>query len=125
MSDIEVIQTTPQEHSNVSTANGTSKPLNIETYHSNIDILSNYEMIKKTNKTKPIMTKYEKTKILGLRAEMIASGAKPLVNYPKHLTRAIDIVRIELEEHKIPFIIKRTTSTGVDYWKIEDLHIPE
>jgi DNA-directed RNA polymerase subunit K/omega len=102
-----------------------NNPINVKTYHSHIDILKNYDLIKQSNKTKPILTKYEKTKILGLRAEMIASGAKPLVKYPEHITYAIDIARLELKQRKIPFIIKRKTNNNFDYWKLEDLFIQE
>ena len=92
-----------------------------ENYHNNIDILSNYEQIRKNNKTPAKLTKYEKTKILGIRGEMLSMGAKPLVIFPKHVTRVEDIARIELKERKIPFIIRRKVTDGYDYWKLEDL----
>jgi len=92
-----------------------------ENYHNNIDILTNYEHIRKNNKTAPKLTKYEKTKVLGVRAEMLSLGAKPLVSFPKHITRVEDIAMIELKERKIPFIIRRKVTDGFDYWKLEDL----
>ena len=99
-------------------------PISTDTYHNSIDILKNYALIKKGNRTKPIMTKYEKTKILGIRAEMLAGGAKPLVDFPATITKTIDIAILELKERKIPFIIKRKVTKGYDYWKIADLKIP-
>jgi len=99
-------------------------PISIETYHNGIDIYKNYSVIKKSNRTKPIMTKYEKTKMLGIRAEMLAGGAKPLVTVPKNMTKTIDIAILELNEMKLPFIIKRKVTGGYDYWKVNDLKIP-
>jgi len=99
-------------------------PISIETYHNGIDIYKNYSVIKKSNRTKPIMTKYEKTKMLGIRAEMLAGGAKPLVNIPKNMTKTIEIAALELKEKKLPFIIKRKVTGGYDYWKVNDLKIP-
>jgi len=67
------------------------------------------------------LTKYERTKILGIRAEQLASGMPPLVN----IGNEIDIIKIaemELKERKIPFIIKRPLpNKGNEYWKLEDL----
>ena len=35
-------------------------------YHSHVDILKNYELMKQSNKTKNKITKYEVTKIIGI-----------------------------------------------------------
>ena len=34
-------------------------------YHNYVDVFTNYDTMKKTNKSKSLMTKYEKTKIIG------------------------------------------------------------
>lgn len=86
------------------------------------EILENYEGIKKNNISKPILNKYEKTKVLGIRAEQIRYGAKPLINVPKHITDELDIAVEELKQRKIPFIIQRTVGNKLEYWKLEDLH---
>jgi DNA-directed RNA polymerase subunit K/omega len=86
------------------------------------EILENYDTIKKNNISKPILNKYEKTKVLGIRAEQIRHSAKPLINVPKHMTDELDIACEELKQRKIPFIIQRKVGTKIEYWKLEDLH---
>jgi DNA-directed RNA polymerase subunit K/omega len=92
-----------------------------ETFHDSREVLLNYDKMKKLNKSKPIMSKYERTKIIGIRAQQIASGSVPLVDIPKHLTNTLDIAEYELEKRKTPFIIKRNVGIHIEYWKIEDL----
>ena len=94
-----------------------------ETHHPIVDIYKNYEELKKTNITKPILTRYEKTKIIGLRAEMIARGAKPRVTVPPNVTNTLRIAELEFEKKKIPFIIRRKTNNAFEYWKLDDLVI--
>jgi len=50
--------------------NDTTETVFNEVYNDNLDILKNYNTLKENNKTLPIMTKYEKTKVLSLRAQM-------------------------------------------------------
>ena len=72
--------------------------------------------------TMPYMTKFEKAKILGIRAEMIASGDKPMVKVNKHITNAYDIAMMELKEKKIPLIIRRSLPNGnIEDWRIEEM----
>jgi len=92
-------------------------------YHNHVDILKNYELMKQSNKTKNKITKYEVTKIIGVRSEMLAAGAKPLVSVPGHVTDVQEIAEMELEQRKIPFIIRREISGNYEYWKLEDMVI--
>ncbi len=92
-------------------------------YHNHADVLKNYNIMKQSNKTKNKLTKYEVTKIIGVRSEMIAAGAKPLVTVPKHVTDVQEIAEMELDQRKIPFIIRREISGSYEYWKIEDMII--
>ena len=94
-----------------------------EVYNDNLDILKNYNTLKENNKTRPVMTKYEKTKVLGLRAQMLAGGAKPMIEFPKYMTCVMEIAALELKERKIPFILRRKMKDSYEYWKIEDLII--
>jgi DNA-directed RNA polymerase I, II, and III subunit RPABC2 len=74
--------------------------------------------------TKPFITKYERAKILGVRAEMIASGAKPVINVPKGITIAYDIALLEYKAKKIPLLIRRHLPNGsYEDWRLEDLVI--
>ena len=76
------------------------------------------------HKTIPILTKYERARILGQRAKQIDSGAKPFVHIDKTINDGYLIATRELEEKKIPFIIRRPLPNGgSEYWKVQDLEI--
>ena len=76
------------------------------------------------HKTLPMMTKYEKTRILGQRAKQINDGATPFVKVPEGVIDGYLIALKELEEKKIPFIIRRPLpNRGSEYWMVEDLEI--
>jgi DNA-directed RNA polymerase subunit K/omega len=78
------------------------------------------------HKTVPFLTLYEKTKVIGFRANQLAKGARPLINkadYP-HVIDVLEIARIELEQRRLPFILKRPLPDGTyEYWKLNDLMI--
>jgi len=72
--------------------------------------------------TLPFLTKYEKARILGERAKQIDAGATPLVKIDADVIDGYLIALAELEEKKIPFIIKRPLlNGGCEYWKLKDL----
>jgi DNA-directed RNA polymerase I, II, and III subunit RPABC2 len=76
------------------------------------------------HKTLPIMSKYEKTRVLGQRAKQINSGNKPFVTVPKNIMDGYLIAQEELMQKKLPFIIRRPLpSGGSEYWRIKDLEI--
>ena len=76
------------------------------------------------HKTVPFLTKYEKARILGERAKQLNAGAKPFINLESSMIDGYLIAEKELQEKKIPFIIKRPiTNGGCEYWKVEDLEI--
>ncbi len=66
------------------------------------------------------LTKFEKVRILGQRAEQIANGAPPMVDITG-LTDALSIAEKELQERKVPFKIRRTYPNG----KIRDILLSE
>lgn len=99
--------------------------VDINTYHTNIDIIKNYNSLRSSNITSNKMTKYERAKILGVRAQMLASGAKPLIEVSKHIDDVLEIAKLELKQKKIPFIIKRKISNNYEYWKIDDMIIED
>ena len=77
-----------------------------------------------TNHTSPpFLTTYERTKILGTRANQIANGARPFIDpVPEHITQPLDIARLELEQRRLPFIVKRPMPDGsFEYWRLSDL----
>jgi DNA-directed RNA polymerase subunit K/omega len=76
------------------------------------------------HKTIPILTKYEKARILGERAKQINAGAKPFIPVDPSMIDGYLIALKELEERKIPFIIKRPLPNGgCEYWRLKDLEI--
>ncbi len=84
----------------------------------------NNRIIDENHRTVPILSKYERTKILGVRTKQINSGAKPFINTEAMIIDGYIIAERELLEKKIPFIIKRPISNNkFEYWKLEDLEI--
>jgi DNA-directed RNA polymerase I, II, and III subunit RPABC2 len=57
------------------------------------------------------MNKYEKAKVIGLRALQLSSGAEPMVR-TEGLINPLDIAKKELMEYKMPFIIRRKFPDG-------------
>jgi DNA-directed RNA polymerase subunit K/omega len=76
------------------------------------------------HKTIPIMTKYEKTRILGQRAKQLNEGAQPFIKIDSTVIDGYLIAVKELEQKKTPFIIRRPLPNGgSEYWRIQDLEI--
>jgi DNA-directed RNA polymerase I, II, and III subunit RPABC2 len=78
------------------------------------------------HKTIPILTRYEKSKIIGLRAKQINSGGDLFIKAPANIIDGITLAKMELKQKKIPFIIRRPLPNGKnEYWDINDLDIME
>jgi len=81
------------------------------------------------HRTIPVLTKYEKTRILGIRTKQLNNGAEPYITSKVNITseKVIDGYHIalrELEEKKLPFIIRRPLpGGGMEYWYLQDLEI--
>ena len=74
--------------------------------------------------TIPIMTRYEKAKILGLRARQLNSGADAFIEVPPNVIDGITIANMELQQKKIHFIERRPLHNGhSEYWKVKDLEL--
>ena len=110
----------------------------LDKYHPEIKNINNKELesltkiVRDTNgnindlkhQTIPIMTRYEKAKILGIRATQINSGADVFIDVSPDIIDGITIARMELEKKAIPFIIRRPLPNGdSEYWDISDLEI--
>jgi DNA-directed RNA polymerase subunit K/omega len=99
----------------------------------NSDILTNiedsntfyklYNEYKKENKITNVLNKYERTKIIFTRINMISNGAIPYISNPEKYNSIYDIVIKELNEKKIPFIIKRNINGNDEYLKLEEFII--
>jgi len=76
------------------------------------------------HRTCSYLTKYEKARVLGMRSKQIEDNHAPFIEVAKNIVDSYIIAQLELEEKKIPFIIKRPIPNGgFEYWKLEDLEI--
>ena len=76
------------------------------------------------HKTLPFLTKYEKTRILGQRTKQIECGATPFIKVPEGIIDAHIIAELELQQKRIPVIIRRPLPGGSsEYWKLKDLEM--
>lgn len=76
------------------------------------------------HRSPPFLTVYERTKILGTRANQIADGARPFVTVPEYMTQPLEIAKLELEARALPFIVERPMPDGTfEYWRLSDLMI--
>lgn len=108
-----------QEHSEtIKIDNATlSKYLNI-TRDNNGNIVDNF------HKTIPILTKFELTKVLGLRVKQLNTNSKPYIKINENITDNYSIANLEIKQHMLPFIIKRPLPNNTfEYWKLSDLQI--
>ena len=93
---------------------------------SNVVKDKNGNIIDPFHKTVPILTKYEKAKIIGIRAQQINSGSEPFITVDSNMIDGLTIAREELLQRKIPFIIRRPLPNGAsEYWNINDLELLE
>ena len=65
----------------------------------------------------PILTRFEKARIMGARALQLSLGAPVFIEIPKNLTTSLEIAMEELKQRVIPIVIKRTLPNG-DYQHI-------
>lgn len=81
-------------------------------------------IIDELHKTTPILTKYERAKILGIRIKQLNNGNKPYVNVSENILDNNIIANLELENKILPFIITRPIPNNTfEYWKLTDLEI--
>jgi DNA-directed RNA polymerase subunit K/omega len=76
------------------------------------------------HRTLPFMTKYEKTRLLGIRAKQLNDGASPFVDVPTGVIDGYTIALMELEKKALPFIVRRPLPSGAsEYWRASDLEL--
>ena len=81
-------------------------------------------IVDELHKTIPLLTKYEKTKILGMRLKQLNSGCNPYISINEKIIDNNIIVVMELEQKVLPFIIQRPLPNNTfEYWKLQDLDI--
>jgi len=98
------------------------------------DIIAMCKVIRDSNgivsdgfhKTIPWLTKYERARVLGIRAKQLNNGADAFVEVPSSMISGYKIAIEELKAKKIPFIIRRPIPNGgTEYWKLQDLELLE
>ena len=104
-----------------------------EEFHINHDEMLKLSQLKKDDKgfindplhkTTPILSKYEYTNIIGIRAKQLSDGAPLLIELSEEIIDNYIIADIELRQKVLPFIIKRPLAHGgCEYWKLSDLEI--
>ncbi|MEK6831221.1 MAG: DNA-directed RNA polymerase subunit K [Thermoproteota archaeon] len=65
----------------------------------------------------PILTRFEKARIMGARSLQLSLGAPPFIPIPKTARISLDIAMEELEQRVIPITIRRVLPNG-DYQNI-------
>jgi len=76
------------------------------------------------HRTIPILSRYEKARILGERAKQLNMGAKPFIEVDETVIDGYLIALKELEQKRIPFIVQRPLPNGgSEYWRLSDLEI--
>jgi|OM-RGC.v1.021336414 DNA-directed RNA polymerase I, II, and III subunit RPABC2 len=78
-------------------------------------------------RTLPILNKYEKAKIIGVRAQQIAMGSHIFLDSLNGLSNPLDIAREELRQKRTPLIVRRTLvgkHTVIEDWLVENLVDP-
>lgn len=74
------------------------------------------------HKTLPLITKYEKARIIGARAEQLDAGGEAYIPIDETIINGRTIALMEFEQKKIPFIIARPLPNGsTEYWHVSDL----
>ena len=74
------------------------------------------------HRTNPILSKYEKTKILGQRTKQLNTGCIPYIVVPSDIIDNYLIAQMELKAKVIPVIIRRPVSINhSEYWRLQDL----
>ena len=87
---------------------------------------SDGNIIDDLHNTIPILTKFEKTKIIGVRTKQLDNGSEPFIPISETIIESYIIAEMELKEKKLPFIIARPLPNGKkEYWKLSDLEYIE
>lgn len=74
------------------------------------------------HRTLPFISKFEKTRIIGLRTIQLDNDAKPYITDIDNIIDSVTIAEMELKQKKLPFIICRPLPNGSrEFWKLSDL----
>ena len=69
------------------------------------------------------ITKFEKAKMIGARAQQLAAGATPRVEVRNSVTDVVKIAESEFAKKKIPMMIRRKLTNGqYEDWRLNDFN---
>ena len=100
--------------------------------HNNVEIAALCKIIRNDqgiiidefHKTFPVLSKFEKARIIGMRIKQLNSGADPFINLPPNTSDSEIIALAEINAKKLPFIVRRPMPNGgSEYWKLSDLEM--
>lgn len=78
----------------------------------------------KKHRSMPFLSIFEKTRILGMRTNQLAQGARPFIEVPEYVTDVQEIAQLELDQRRLPIIIKRYMPDGTyEKFRLSDLMI--
>jgi DNA-directed RNA polymerase I, II, and III subunit RPABC2 len=82
----------------------------------------------KNRRTLPILSKYEKAKIIGIRAQQISMGSYIYLDNIETLSNPLDVAKEELRQKRTPLLVRRNIvgkkGTIFEDWRIEELIDP-
>jgi DNA-directed RNA polymerase subunit K/omega len=82
------------------------------------------DIVDELHQTTAILTKFERTRVVGLRTRQLNAGAPPFIDVPRTIISNMVIALMELQQKKLPFIIQRPLSGGkFEYWRVNDLEL--
>ena len=71
----------------------------------------------------PFLTKYERARLIGIRAQQLSSGASAMID-TTNCKNTTEVAEEELKQRVIPLIIRRYLSNGkYEDWKIDEFKI--
>jgi DNA-directed RNA polymerase I, II, and III subunit RPABC2 len=97
-----------------------------KSFLSTIDEVTNQNT--KGRRTLAILNKYEKAKIIGIRAQQISMGSNIYLDNVHGYTNPLDIAKEELRQKRTPLIVRRNVvgKKGIVHedWRVEELIDP-
>ncbi len=73
-------------------------------------------------KTPPYLSRYERAKVISVRAQQLSIGNQPLVEVSDPTTSHLEIALQELKEKKIPNnVIRKLPDNTIEIWAAKDL----
>ena len=90
------------------------------------NIESKRNMLEKEKITRPVLTRFEHTRLIGERTAQLQRGAQPMIDVRNlRISDCRTIAELELKEKRIPLIIRRYLPDGnYEDWRLSELINP-